>query len=123
MLQAFKALSSFAAHRQVEILAEPILLRSLRDALMHTSAAVRHGAVYCIWNLSRNASSFRELREAELDAALRGFIHSRLTSAAPIPAPGSPFLTLTIPPPPDAEIRDAKQKAREALKMIEAATR
>lgn len=124
-IQALKALSSYALYRPSDILVEPILLRSLRDALVHSSTSVRHSAVYCAWALAANSPTHRELREAEIDAALRGFIHPRLPSGGSLLAPTStsPLLSLTIPPPPDAESREAKKKAREALNIIDQVAR
>lgn len=125
--QALKAFNNFLTYRKFDLLVEPALLRSLRDALMHSSVSVRHNAVNCIWNIARNPAAHRELRETEIDAALRGFIYGRLSSGGgSIPAPtsmsalgSSHLLSLTIPPPSDNESKEAKQKAREALRMIE----
>lgn len=123
--QALKSFNNFMTHRRFDLPVEPALLRSLRDALMHSSVSVRHNAVNCIWNIARNPATHRDLRETEVDAALRGFIYGRLSGASglPISTPSamgtSHLLSLTIPPPSDNESKEVKQKAREALRMIE----
>lgn len=113
-------------YRKFDLLVEPALLRALRDALMHSSVSVRHNAVNCIWNIARNPAAHRDLRETEVDAALRGFIYGRLSGNSTLPAStpasalgSSHLLSLTIPPPSDNESKEVKQKAREALRMIE----
>ena len=119
--QALKAVSNFATHRQSEILAQPALLRCIRDSLLHPSVNTRKTALHCVHHLVNQRTSHKEIREAEIDAALRGLVQNRILSpASPSPAGGSSLFTSPFSPGlPDIDSKDTRQIAKEALKWIE----
>lgn len=112
-------MSNFASHRQTDILAQPILLRSVRDSLMHPSASVREAAVRCVHNLVRDRIHHKELREAEIDATLRGLVHSRLPFGSPLPTSASPMLSAYTPASVGADSKDIHELAKDVLNSID----
>ena len=119
--QALKAVSNFATHKQSEILAQPALLRSIRDSLLHPSGNIRKTALHCVHHLVSQRTNHKEIREAEIDAALRGLVQSRLVSpGSSLPAVGSSLFALSFSPGlPDMDSKDTRQIAKEALRWIE----
>lgn len=114
-------MSNFATHRQSEILAQPALLRSIRDSLLHPSANIRKTALHCVHHLVSQRTSHKEIREAEIDAALRGLVQTRLISpGSTLSAVGSPLFPSPFTPGlSDMDSKDIRQIAKEALKCIE----
>jgi len=119
-INALKAVSNFATHRQSEILAQPALLRSIRDSLLHPSANIRKTALHCVHHLVSQRTSHKEIREAEIDAALRGLVQTRLVSPGSTLSVGSPLFPSPFTPGlPEMDSKDIRQIAKEALKWIE----
>jgi len=107
--------SNFATHRQSEILAQPALLRSIRDSLLHLSANIRktalHCVLHCVHHLVSQRTSHKEIREAEIDAALRGLVQSRLVSpGSTLSAVGSPLFSSPFTPGlPDMDSKEPSE--------------
>lgn len=124
-MQALKAISNYCAHRQKEILSRPALLLFIRDALLHPPLSIQRAAVQCVHHLVSipggrgNASSLsahREIREAEIDLALRSVMQ---TPTASMFSPEFSLDNLSMGIGGAEDSKDIRHLAKEALRWIE----
>jgi len=74
-----------------------------------------------VHHLVSQRTSHKEIREAEIDAALRGLVQTRLVSpGSTLSAVGSPLFPSPFAPGlSDMDSKDIRQIAKDALKCIE----
>jgi len=82
-VNALKAISNFStAHRDRVLQRRPLLI-SIRDALLSPSPTVRKAAVVCVLNLVEHQTEHKEIKEVEIEAALKGLAQSRSPEGTP----------------------------------------
>ena len=82
-IQALKAISNFSTAYRDRVLQRRPLLISIRDALVSTSPVVRKAAVVCVLNLVEHQTEHKEIKDAEIEAALKGLAQSRSPEGTP----------------------------------------